>query len=268
LRARERAGIVGRLPPRAESNSRLAMALRLTIGNKNYSSWSFRPWLAMKVAGIAFEEEVISLDAQDFKKRVRKISGTGKVPVLVDGEPHGAIQGSTTQGGATHVWESLAILEYLAEKFPRAGLWPAAADARAHARAIACEMHAGFVPLRRHCPMNMWRPVSARELTPEAAGDVARIDALWTDCRARFGQGGPFLFGGFGAADAMYAPVVSRLHTYDVAVGTVSRAYMAAVMDLPAWAEWRAAALRETWVLPHDEVDWPQVPKELPKEAQ
>ena len=235
------------------------MTLRLMIGNKNYSSWSLRPWIAMKVAGIAFEEEVISLDAQDFKGRVRKISGTGKVPALADGE---------FQGSVTHVWESLAILEYLAEKNPRAGLWPAAPGARAHARAIASEMHAGFVPLRRHCPMNMWRLVSRRELTPEAAGDVARIDALWTDCRGRFGQGGPFLFGGFGAADAMYAPVVSRLHTYDVTVGSVSRAYMAAVMALPAWAEWCAAALRETWVLPHDEVDWPHVPKELPNEAQ
>ena len=221
------------------------MPIKLLIGNKNYSSWSFRPWVAMKVAGIAFDEEVISLEAPDFKERVRAISATGKVPVLVD--------------GAIHVWESLAILEYLAERFPAAGLWPDAAPARAHARAVACEMHAGFAALRRHCPMNMWRPPARRELTPEAATDVARIDGLWTDCRVRFGQNGSFLYGDFGAADAMYAPIVSRFHTYEVPVSAVSRAYMDAVLSLPAWAEWRAAARREPWVLPHNEVDWPHV---------
>jgi glutathione S-transferase len=221
------------------------MALKLIIGNKNYSSWSLRPWIAMKVAGIAFEEQVISLDAKDFKQRLSKISGTGKVPALADGE--------------VSVWESLAILEYLAEKFADARLWPADPVARAHARAIAAEMHAGFVPLRRHLPMNMWRPVGRRELTPEAQANVRRIDAMWTDCRTRYGTGGDFLFGGFGAADAMYAPVVSRFHTYAVEVGAVARAYMDAVMALPAWGEWRAAALKETWVLPEDEVDWPTV---------
>jgi glutathione S-transferase len=221
------------------------MALKLIIGNKNYSSWSFRPWIAMKVAGIAFDEQVISLDAKDFKAQVTKVSGTGKVPALAD--------------GGAHVWESLAILEYLAEKFPQARLWPADPQARAQARAIAAEMHAGFVPLRRELPMNMWRPVKPRQLTPEAAANVARIDAMWTDCRNRFGAGGPFLFGAFGAADAMYAPVVSRFHTYGVAVGPVARGYMDAVMALPAWAEWRAAALREPWILAEDEVDWPTV---------
>jgi glutathione S-transferase len=221
------------------------MALTLVIGNKNYSSWSFRPWIAMKVAGIAFSEEVISLDAKDFKERVSKLSGTGKVPALADGD--------------IRVWESLAILDYLADAFPEARLWPADRAARAYARAIAAEMHAGFVPLRRHCPMNMWRPVRERELTPEAAADVRRIDAIWTDCRTRFGTGGSFLFGAFGAADAMYAPVVSRLHTYAVKLGPIAHAYMDAVMALPAFAEWREAALREPWVLPQDEVDWPVV---------
>jgi glutathione S-transferase len=221
------------------------MTLKLIIGNKNYSSWSLRPWIAMKVAGIAFDEQVISLDAQDFKAQVTKVSGTGKVPALVD--------------GGVHVWESLAILEYLAETCPQARLWPADPQARAHARAIAAEMHAGFMPLRRELPMNMWRPVKPRELTPGAAANVARIDAMWTDCRNRFGAGGPFLFGAFGAADAMYAPVVSRFHTYGVTVGPVARAYMDAVMALPAWAEWRAAALREPWILAEDEVDWPTV---------
>jgi glutathione S-transferase len=221
------------------------MSLHLIIGNKNYSSWSFRPWIAMKVAGIAFDEEVISLGGKDFKERVTKISGTGKVPALADGK--------------AQVWESLAILEYLAEKFPDARLWPADPAARAHARAIAAEMHAGFVPLRRALPMNMWRPVIQRELAPDVQSNVRRIEAMWTDCRTRYGADGPFLFGRFGAADAMYAPVVSRFHTYDVEVNAVARAYMAAVMALPAWGEWRAAALQEPWVLAEDEVDWPKV---------
>ena len=221
------------------------MALKLIIGNKNYSSWSFRPWIAMKVAGIAFEEEVISLEAPDFKARVGKVSGTGKVPALVDGN--------------VHVWESLAILEYLAEKYPQAHLWPADPAARALARAIAAEMHAGFGPLRRHLPMNMWRPVTPRQLTPEVETNVRRIEAIWTDCRRGYGADGGFLFGGFSAADAMYAPVVSRFHTYGVEVGATARAYMDAVMALPAWSEWRAAALAEPWVLAEDEVDWPKV---------
>jgi glutathione S-transferase len=221
------------------------MALKLVIGNKNYSSWSLRPWIAMKVAGVVFEEEVISLDAADFKPRLSKVSGTGKVPALVDGD--------------VRVWESLAILEYLAEKFPAARLWPDDPAARAHARAIAAEMHAGFVPLRRHLPMNMWRPVIPRAPTPEAEANVRRIDAMWTDCRMRHGRDGVFLFGNFGAADAMYAPVVSRFHTYAVEVGPTARAYMDAIMALPAWREWRTAALAEPWVLPEDEVDWPSV---------
>jgi glutathione S-transferase len=221
------------------------MALLLLIGNKNYSSWSLRPWIAMKVGGIPFAEQVISLDASDFKERVGRISATGKVPALSDGE--------------TQVWESLAILEYLAEKFPQAGLWPAQSAARAHARSIAAEMHAGFLPLRRHYPMNIWRPVRRREPTAEVVENIGRIEAMWSDCRTRFGRGGPFLFGAFGAADAMYAPVVSRLHTYDVDVGPVARAYMEAVLGLPAWAEWCVAAKQEPWVLAQDEVDWPTV---------
>lgn len=223
------------------------MALTLIIGNKNYSSWSFRPWIAMKVAGIAFDEVVISLDAADFKTRVSKISGTGKVPALDD--------------NGIHVWESLAILEYLAERYPAARLWPVGPAARARARAICAEMHAGFVPLRRACPMNMWRPVKKRELDDQALANVRRIQAMWAECRDRYGVGGPFLFGPFCAADAMYAPVVARFHTYDVEVGAPTRAYMNAVMALPAWAEWKAAALKEPWVLPEDEVDWPQVLK-------
>jgi glutathione S-transferase len=224
------------------------MSLRLVIGNKNYSSWSFRPWLAMKATGIAFEETVISLEAEDFKERVMAVSGAGKVPVLIDGD--------------IRVWETLAIMEYLAEKFPSAGLWPKDAAARAHARAIASEMHAGFLPLRRHLPMNIWRPVKVRPLDDGSKADVARIDAIWSDCRARYADGGPFLFGAFSAADAMYAPVIWRLRTYAVEVGAPARGYMEAMTALPAWNEWADAARREPWVLPHDEVDWPQVFRE------
>ena len=224
------------------------MDLHLIIANKNYSSWSLRPWLAMKVAGIPFEETLISLDAADFKSRVTALSGAGKVPVLIDGD--------------TRVWESLAILEYLADKFPSAGLWPADAQVRAHARAVACEMHAGFLSLRRDLPMNVRRPVRSRALGEGAAADVARIDDIWSECRVRCGAGRPFLFGAFGAADAMFAPVVWRFHTYAVEVSTAARAYMGAIAALPAWGEWREAARRETWVLPHDEIDWPDVLRE------
>jgi len=227
------------------------MPLRLLIGNKNYSSWSLRPWLAMKAAGITFEETLVSLDTPDFRAKVSALSGgegRGSVPVLIDGE--------------VRVWESLAILEYLAEKFPEAALWPAAPAARAHARAISSEMHAGFQPLRRHLPMNIRRPVKQRPLDDAVKADVARIDAIWCECRARFGAGGAFLFGGFSGADAMYAPVVWRFHTYVVAVSAVARDYMRAVIALPASAEWREAARREPWVLEHDEVDWPDAPRE------
>jgi glutathione S-transferase len=222
--------------------------LRLIIGNKNYSSWSFRPWLAMKFAGITFEETLISLEAADFKSRLLELGGAGRVPVLVD--------------GGVRVWESLAILEYLAEKFPAAGLWPRDSMARAHARAVASEMHAGFQPLRRLLPMNMSRPAMPRALDADARADVARIKSIWRECRARFGAGGPFLYGAFGVADAMYAPVVSRFHTYTVEVDAVARDYMGTLMTLPAWREWRDAARREPWVLPHDEVDWPEVKRE------
>jgi glutathione S-transferase len=222
--------------------------LQLIIGNKNYSSWSFRPWFAMKVAGIEFQETVISLEAADFKSRLLAMSGAGKVPVLIDGD--------------VRVWESLAILEYLAEKFPAAGLWPRDSAARAHARAIAAEMHAGFQALRGQLPMNVSRPVMARELDASAKDDVARVDAIWNECRSRAAADGPFLYGAFSAADAMYAPVVWRFHTYAVDVGTAARGYMRALTALPAWSEWREAARREPWVLPHDEVDWPEVKRE------
>jgi len=221
------------------------MGLHLVVGNKNYSSWSMRPWIGMKATGIPFDETVTPIYQPGAKEKLLTYSPAGKVPILLDGD--------------VRIWESLAILEYVAEKFPQAGLWPADAAARAHARAISSEMHAGFLPLRRHLPMNMWRVVATRHLTSEAAANVKRIDAMWTDCRARFGAGGPFLFGKFTAADAMYAPVISRFATYAVEVTAPARAYMEAVMALPAWKEWETAALQEETVLPDFEVDWPEM---------
>jgi glutathione S-transferase len=224
---------------------RRRMSLLLIIGNKNYSSWSLRPWMAMKVAGIPFEEKVIPLYEPGSREQILQYSPAGKVPVLIDGD--------------AAIWESLAILEYLADKFPTAHLWPADPKARGVARAVASEMHAGFQALRRACTMNLWLPPKPRPQSEEVMADVARIESLWSECRARFGSGGPFLFGTFGAADAMYAPVVARFHTYGIPVGATARAYMDAVMALPAWAEWRAAALQEPWVMQHNEPDWPLV---------
>lgn len=217
------------------------MSLKLILGNKNYSSWSLRPWIAMRHAGLTFDEEVIPLYEPGSRERVLKYSPVGKVPILVDGD--------------MTIWESLAILDHLAERFPQTKLWPEDPKARAHARAVSAEMHAGFGPLRRNCPMNMRRVGKARELPAEVFADVRRIDDIWTECRSRFGEGGPFLFGGFSAADAMYAPVVSRFASYAIAVGPASQAYMAAMMALPAWKEWEAAGVAEPWIMPGNELD-------------
>jgi len=225
------------------------MSLTLVIGNKNYSSWSLRPWIAMKVAGIPFKEILIPLYEPGSREETLKYSPAGKVPILIDGEER--------------VWESLAILEHLAERFPEAGLWPQDRRARSHARVVATEMHAGFQPLRRDCTMNLWLPVKVRPQSEEVLANMRRIEELWRECRAHFGakaaQSGPFLFGRFGAADAMYAPVVSRFHTYGLPVAADTRAYMDAAMALPAWREWTDAAMKETWIMKHNEPDWPLV---------
>jgi glutathione S-transferase len=220
------------------------MTLTLVIGNKNYSSWSMRPWLALKACGITFDEVVIPLyGSVADKQRILDVSKAGKVPVLVDGE--------------ITVWDSLAILEYAAERWPDAGVWPQDPAARALARSISAEMHSGFQALRKACPMNLGRKFGERDRGPDVAADAARIQAIWRDARDRFGAGGPFLFGGFSGADAMYAPVVTRLDTYAIPVDPVSRAYMDAVLALPAFGAWRDAALRESWTVAHDEVDEP-----------
>lgn len=195
----------------------------------------------MRQAGLEFKEDLIPLYEPGSAARILQYSPTGKVPVLVDGD--------------MRIWESLAILDHLAEHFPRAGFWPKDVKARAHARAISAEMHCGFAALRRHCPMNMRRKGKPRALSPEAAADIKRIDALWTDCRARFGRGGPFLFGAFTAADAMYAPVASRIISYAISVGVTAQNYTEALAGLPAWKEWEEAGIREPWRLPQSEVD-------------
>ncbi|MCC6948208.1 MAG: glutathione S-transferase family protein [Bradyrhizobiaceae bacterium] len=206
--------------------------LRLVIGSKNYSSWSLRPWLALAHHKIPFDEILIPIDQPDTAARIRQYSPAGKVPILIDGE--------------AAVWESIAILEHLNERFPQLQLWPKDPVARAHARAVATEMHAGFTALRQHCPMNLRRK-KARPLTPEVEADVQRITGMWRTARERFGTGGDFLFGGFSAADCMYAPVAARFASYEVEVDPVSKAYVDAIYRLPAFAAWREAALKETW---------------------
>ncbi len=206
----------------------------LVIGNRNYSSWSLRPWLAMKQLGIAFQEVRVPLYVPGYKEELLRYNPAGKVPCLID--------------GATRVWDSLAILEYLAETHRT--LWPAAPAARAVARSISAEMHSGFPHLREHMAMNVRRRLPGRGRTPETLADIARVLAIWSDCRARFNGGGPFLFGRFGAADAMYAPVVLRFRTYEVELPAECRAYSDAVLALPAMREWIDAAERETESLP------------------
>ncbi len=200
------------------------MALTLVIGTKRFSSWSLRPWLALKTAGIGFGEIEVTLRQPDTKAEILKHSPSGKVPLLED--------------DGFKVWDSLAICDYLAERFPAAKLWPDDVQARAVARAVAAEMHSGFMPLRRDCPMDVLADTPMAEIPDEVTADMARIDTAWNDCRTRFGAGGPFLFGRFSIADAMFAPVVSRVRTYHLPVSAVSRAYCDAIMALPAMREW------------------------------
>jgi glutathione S-transferase len=210
-------------------------ALKLAIGNKNYSSWSMRPWLALRANDIPFVETVIPLytDNPADKERILSFSRAGKVPVLVDGD--------------ITVWDSLAIIEYVAERFPEKKLWPDDAAARAHARSVCAEMHSGFMALRNECGMNLHRPVRAVTLSADARANVARIEEIWRECLARYG--GPFLFGRFGAADAMYAPVVHRFRTYAIEVSQQTRAYMDTMMALPAFQEWTRDGIAETMLI-------------------
>jgi glutathione S-transferase len=209
----------------------------LVIGNKNYSSWSLRPWLALTQAGIAFEEKRVPLDQPQTKAEILKHSPSGKVPCLID--------------GPLVIWDSLAICEAVNERYAGGSLWPSDADARARARAVSAEMHSGFAALRTHLPMDIrsrWpdKGAAARQRT-DVSADIARIQALWTDCLQ--GSGGPFLFGEFSIADAFYAPVVTRFRTYGVIVPPPLARYADTVLTLPAMQRWTEAAQAESEVI-------------------
>ena len=210
--------------------------LTIYLGNKNYSSWSLRPWLVLKRTTVAFDEVVIPLYQPGSRETILKFSPSGRLPALHHGE--------------VTVWDSLAICEYLADSFPTFGLWPKDPAARALARAVSSEMHAGFAALREHLPMNVRSSFPNRAPTQEAQADINRIMALWRDCRSRYGEGnGPFLFGDFTIADAMYAPVVSRFRTYRIDAGPDIEAYCEAVTAWPAMQEWAAAAKAEPMLI-------------------
>jgi glutathione S-transferase len=207
--------------------------LHLYIGNKNYSSWSLRPWLVLKVAEIPFEETVIPLFTEEGTKLVQCLSPSGKVPLLKD--------------GALAIWDSLAINEYLSERYPEKRLWPEENAERAHARAVSAEMHSGFAALRSEMPMNVRAAFPDFPKTAATERDIARIAGLWTDCRKAHGAKGAFLFGRFTIADAMFAPLVWRFKTYDVKLAGEAADYMAAMLDLPAMIAWAEAAMQEPW---------------------
>lgn len=213
--------------------------MTLYITNKNYSSWSLRAWLAMKVKEIPFEEVLIPLDDAAGNPQFRKVSPTGRLPVFKHRE--------------LVVWETLAILEYLADFFPEMRFWPEEMEDRALARAVSTEMATGFMALRAACPLNMRRRPGRIEIGAEVEADVARVETLWRSLLQR--SGGPYLFGAvFGAADAMYAPVVNRLDVYRLTTDADAAAYMDRIRALPAWQEWDAAARDEPWIVPGEEV--------------
>lgn len=210
----------------------------LVLGNKTYSSWSLRGWLLMRQSGAAFDEIIVPLDLPGTRAELLRHSPAGKVPVLRTGD--------------LTVWDSLAIAEFLNERFPEAGLWPADPEARAIARSAASEMHSGFAALRQRLPMDLRRDASGTAdpvRDADLRADIARVQELWTECRGRFGQSGEFLFGKFCAADAFFAPVVTRFMTYGVPLEPLAAKYRDAVMSLPAMGDWIAAAKDEPWVI-------------------
>jgi len=216
--------------------------MKLIIGNKNYSSWSLRAWLAARASGQTFEEIRIALFIEGSRERILQHSPSGKVPCMID---HGLA-----------VWDSLAICEYLAEKSP--DLWPADPAARAVARAVSAEMHSGFTDLREHMSMNIRKDYAGKGRTPAVDANIARIEAIWNDCRARFGSktnpGGPYLFGAFSAADAMYAPVCFRFRTYGIQPAGAAGEYLATMLAHPLMREWETAARDESESIPAEDL--------------
>lgn len=217
--------------------------MTLIIGNRNYSSWSLRAWLAMRMAGLAFQEIVIPLDQPETESRIREHSPAGRVPVLHHGD--------------LTVWDSMAICEYAAELAPAAHLWPEDRRARATARSVSTEMHSGFTALRAARPMNIRADRPDLQIPADLQADIDRVCTIWRDCRQQFGADGRFLFGGFSIADAIYAPVVARFHTYRIAADGAVQDYIGAVRSLPAMQEWAAASATEPWVLEDEEVGEP-----------
>lgn len=205
------------------------------LGNKNYSSWSLRGWLVLAACGTDFEEEVIPLDLPETKARLKALSPTARVPFLRHGE--------------LLIPDSLAIAEYLAELFPKAGLWPNDRATRARARAVTCEMHSGFAALRAELPMAIREAFPGRSFSEAVQDDIARVIEIWEDCRRNFGAGGPFLFGGFTIADAFYAPVVTRFRTYGIPLPERAEAYAQAILERRDMQRWVAAAKAEPWVI-------------------
>lgn len=214
------------------------MSLKLILGNKNYSSWSLRPWLALAEHDIAFEEEVINIYDPTSKAKILKYSPAGKMPILIDGD--------------YSIWDSIAILETLADKFPHLDLWPKDPAARALARSISAEMHSGFVPLRKAMPMNLKRTPAPPKagIAEDVHADIKRICEIIRDARTRFGARGDFLFGAFSAADCMYAPVATRLRTYAVKLDGPCEDYVEAIHNLASFKRWKEAGLKESWVQP------------------
>jgi glutathione S-transferase len=212
----------------------------LVVGNRNYSSWSLRPYMALKMAGIPFDEKLVRFDDHaKFARDIVKISKAARVPVLL------------VNGRA--IWDSLAIMEYAAELKP--SLWPSNSSARATARSVTAEMHSGFQALRNACPMNIRRKPKAIKLDDAAMANIKRIEKIWTECRKEFGKGGPFLFGKFTNADAMYTPVASRFETFDIPVAKTARDYAKALLETHAFQSWKAQAVGEPWIVEEDEVD-------------
>ncbi|MGI8943026.1 MAG: glutathione S-transferase family protein [Qipengyuania sp.] len=213
--------------------------MKLIVGNKNYSSWSLRAWLAAKQSGLSFEEITVPMFGETWENHKQDDSGFqashGKVPILWDEE--------------TVVWDSLAILEYLADKVGRERFWPKNETARGMARAMVCEMHSSYAALRSNCPMNIRKRFDDVELNEATKGDIVRILGLWAEARARFGAGGPFLFGSFGAADLFYAPVISRFISYGIGVPGFATAYMQAVWEHEWMQAWITASENEEWVI-------------------
>lgn len=214
--------------------------LTLVIGNKNYSSWSLRPWLLMREMDIPFGEILLPLDTPEFYDTIGTYTGSARVPVLRHGE--------------RAIWDSLAIIEYVTELFPDKNIWPEDAGARAYARSCVAEMHSGFTALRGALPMNIRKQFDDFRITEDVAADVSRIVEIWLSCRSTYGANGDFLFGAFSAADAFFAPVVWRFESFGVSVPDEAAAYMDAMKALPGMIEWRDAALAETWIFGADEI--------------